>query len=708
MDLNMYNAITVEQACKAYGNKIVLDNFCMKVKKGSIYGLLGPSGCGKTVLLSCIVGLKNLDDGEIFINLPSFKENSEEHEIFQDISVSRVGYMPQDIALVGECTVRGIIFYFGRIVNMTDKLIEERYRELEKLLNLPPGGRLVKDCSGGEQRRISFAAALIHEPDLLILDEPTVGLDPLLRERIWDHLIKLTTTRHTTVIITTHYIEEAKQANTIGLMRNGKLLIEKSPEELLHQFNSQNFEDIFFQLCKMEKDLKTSPTSSFHDEHLEMVEIPLNTSQNQLITSTKSTNLLKSNDCQNCLSLRRTNALLIKNWRQFTGNTIGVLWVLGFPLLSLLSIFIAIGPTVQDIKVGIVNDENIYNLCNNYNISQTVIPTTDETDCGFTALSCRFIDELEDPMIDKIPMMELNQAKNEVVLGKLAGVIYIAQNFTNAFEERHNNIRDVEDLHTSEIQVYLDMSNSQIGGVLKMKLYKKYFEFQRGLMSDCGYNEKVSDLPMRLENPIYGQEEEDYTIFIVPGILLSLVFFMGTTMTATIILSDRMEGVWERSIVCGVTSAEILLGHFITQSILLIIQIGEMLVLTFLIYKIQFAGNMMILIILSILLGVCGMSFGFLISIVVDNHNMAHIASTGSIFPLCVLCGMIWPLEAQPIILQWFSKLLPCTLPILSFRNVMVKGWSIGNFDVYIGIIVEIIWLVLFVCFDLYVLRRKR
>lgn len=140
--------------------------------------------------------------------------------------------MPQDIALVDELTIKETIFYFGRIYGMNDDRIRERLKILQGLLELPPNDKMVVKLSGGQKRRVSFACALVHEPELVILDEPTVGLDPILREkyllckrviagielfyfRIWEFLVETTRTSKLAVIITTHYIEEARQANTV-------------------------------------------------------------------------------------------------------------------------------------------------------------------------------------------------------------------------------------------------------------------------------------------------------------------------------------------------------------------------------------------------------------------------------------------------------------------------------------------------------------
>lgn len=207
-------AVCVRRAYKRYGTKknpfVILDGLNMTVPKGTIYGLLGASGCGKTTLLSCIVGRKALNSGEIWVlgGHPGSRGSG--------VPGPRIGYMPQELALYGEFTIAETMKYFGWISNMTATKIDERLHFLLAFLHLPGADRYVKTLSGGQQRRVSLAAALLHEPELLILDEPTVGVDPLLRQNIWDHLVQITKNGSTTVIITTHYIDETRQAHLVS------------------------------------------------------------------------------------------------------------------------------------------------------------------------------------------------------------------------------------------------------------------------------------------------------------------------------------------------------------------------------------------------------------------------------------------------------------------------------------------------------------
>ncbi len=240
-------SIQVSELVRGYGQgktRIeVLEGLDMEVQSGSIYGLLGPSGCGKTTLLKIVLGRLGEEAGSVTVlgSAPGAAGSS--------VPGSDVGYAPQEIALYEDLSIRETLLFHGRLHGMSGARIAEREEWLISFLDLPPATRQVGKLSGGQKRRVSLAVALLHEPRLLLLDEPTVGVDPELRARIWEHLREVVQSG-TTVVITTHYIDEARQADRIGLMRGGVLLAEDSPQVVMDSQGAESLEQAFLSLCR--------------------------------------------------------------------------------------------------------------------------------------------------------------------------------------------------------------------------------------------------------------------------------------------------------------------------------------------------------------------------------------------------------------------------------------------------------------------------
>ena len=245
---NIENAVLFNEVKMSYGKGAkrvnVLRGINMKVPEGAIYALLGPSGCGKTTLCNCITGRNRPTSGRVSVF------NKTPGTPGSNIPGPIIGYMPQEISLFPDFSIEETLMYFSKLYRLDPNRAADRIDFLVDFLELPDKRRMVANLSGGQQRRVSLAAALIHSPPLLILDEPTVGVDPVLRQVIWDYLVLLSTKEQLSIIITTHYIEEARAANVCGLMRQGKLLVEESPDFLMEKFKSPTLEAVFLQLSK--------------------------------------------------------------------------------------------------------------------------------------------------------------------------------------------------------------------------------------------------------------------------------------------------------------------------------------------------------------------------------------------------------------------------------------------------------------------------
>lgn len=250
------DAVNFNDVKMAYGQgkkKVqVLRGVNMKVPKGAIYALLGPSGCGKTTLCNCITGRNNPTGGKVtvFGKIPGTSGSN--------IPGPIIGYMPQEISLFPDFTIEETLLFFSKLYRLERSRARDRIEFLVDFLELPDKKRMIANLSGGQQRRVSLAAALIHSPPLLILDEPTVGVDPVLRQVIWDYLVLLSTKEQLSIIITTHYIEEARAANVCGLMRQGRLLIEESPDFLMEKYKCPTLEAVFLQLSRASDGSKSS------------------------------------------------------------------------------------------------------------------------------------------------------------------------------------------------------------------------------------------------------------------------------------------------------------------------------------------------------------------------------------------------------------------------------------------------------------------
>ncbi|XP_054158297.1 ABC transporter G family member 20-like [Oppia nitens] len=160
-----------------------------------------------------------------------------------------VGYMPQEIALFNDFTIRQLFQYYGLIYQMNSQTINDCMNELKSMLQLAPLDQSVGTLSGGQQRLVSLAITLIHSPKLLLLDEPTVGVDSILRYRIWHYLDQLCHKNNTTVIITTHYTEEARRADSVAFIYNGNCLANQSPNKLIDTYRCSTLDDVYYKLC---------------------------------------------------------------------------------------------------------------------------------------------------------------------------------------------------------------------------------------------------------------------------------------------------------------------------------------------------------------------------------------------------------------------------------------------------------------------------
>ncbi len=218
-------AVSARGVTKSFGQQKVLDNLDLDIPAGVTYCLLGANGSGKTTFIRAIVQLLRLDGGELSV---LGRPVSEVDRIY-----SQIGYMTQHKALYPDLTVQENMEFYAGLYGLKKQRREERLDELLTMVDLSEHrSRLAGALSGGMYQRLSLACTLIHEPRLLLLDEPTVGVDPRLRQTFWEYFGRLTE-EGKTVLITTHLMDEAEKCQRVGYMRAGKMAADGTPEEIL-------------------------------------------------------------------------------------------------------------------------------------------------------------------------------------------------------------------------------------------------------------------------------------------------------------------------------------------------------------------------------------------------------------------------------------------------------------------------------------------
>lgn len=744
------NAVILKDVTKGYRIRTstfhVLKGLNLTVPQGTIYGLLGPSGCGKTTLLRCIVGRLSVNSGSVSVfGVPPDIYSS-------DSSKPKIGYMPQDFALNDELTVDETLKFYGRLTGMTGKQISEKSKFLVSFLNMSYHKKFCNKLSGGQKRRVSFAVALLHDPELLILDEPTVGVDPVLRQSIWDHLYTLVNTTNATVIITTHYIEEARMAHNVGLMLNGTLLAQSPPERLIHQHGCSTLEEVFLKLCLLKREPLEDPDENENENDT--------FKQDTQMTVAVNKNSVSKHELQP-LTTGEDNHKESRVWIEMTDKKTG-------------------GVQQSDGNVVLENGKPDTNYCNNLlvvpnsNLNCSGIKSLTDTDMtakvpveisGYSrrcieiprcnrlaALFMKnmlffvrhpgsvilefflpaaimiifalavgkplfglklgvvnhdtqdfgrlFLSSISNDTIVQVYYDDYDTAFQDAKEGLTWGVIYINANFTEAIISRftHAGLAENDTLEQGAVSVSMDLSNQQVSLVINGELLFGFQRFSKSILERLGINPLIGTIPFKFESrQVYGTLTTAFNQFLLPAFILCVTFFMAMGLTALSLIIERQSGCLERMLVTGVQSIELILSQLMAQIIVMLVQIFLMLVVVFAIFRFTCEGSYLLASILAILQGLCGMSLGMVISSFCEEQTTAIVLSLAIFFISIMLDGILWPLEGMPYFMRYTSLFLPQTYAVEAMRSIMNRGWGLAYLTVSAGVLITIAWASVFI-----------
>jgi len=235
--------ITARDLTRKFGNFTAVDHISFDVKKGEIFGFLGANGAGKTTAMRMLTGLLVPTEGEAKVS--GLDVYSEAEKIKK-----RIGYMSQKFSLYEDLTVRENIRLYAGIYGLSDLAIREKTDQLIKMLNMQDlKNKKIGSLPLGWKQKLAFSVALIHEPDVVFLDEPTGGVDPITRRQFWEQIYKVAD-GGTTVFVTTHYMDEAEYCDRVSIMVDGRIDALDTPLGLKQKFNANDIEEVFITLAR--------------------------------------------------------------------------------------------------------------------------------------------------------------------------------------------------------------------------------------------------------------------------------------------------------------------------------------------------------------------------------------------------------------------------------------------------------------------------
>lgn len=238
MEVNDNIAISVRNLTKMFGSFVAVDHISFDVRRGEIFGFLGANGAGKTTAMRMLCGLSYPTSGSGFVAGCDVTSQAEKIK-------RRIGYMSQKFSLYGDLTVMENLRLFATVYGMSDREIKDASAEIFRNLEMDNmRDTLVNDIPVGWRQKLSFAAATVHRPEIVFLDEPTGGVDPITRRKFWE-LIYKASSEGMTVFVTTHYLDEAEYCNRVSIMVDGRINALDTPQELKKKYNAATMDEVF-------------------------------------------------------------------------------------------------------------------------------------------------------------------------------------------------------------------------------------------------------------------------------------------------------------------------------------------------------------------------------------------------------------------------------------------------------------------------------
>lgn len=617
IDLNKYkeshfeNAESVIQAKNLtlkFDDFVAVNKVSFDIKRGEIFGFLGSNGCGKTTTMKMLTGLLQPTEGDILL----LGETPDTSNLSQR---THIGYMSQAFSLYEELTVEQNLVMHAQLFDLEKESAKKRIKYLSETLDISSVmDQKPEQLSLGVKQRLQLAVAVLHEPEILILDEPTSGVDPIARDKFWAYLLKLAREQGVTIFISTHFMNEAERCDRISLMHRGKVLDVGSPKELTDKQHSDSLEDAF--ICYLEKEMPPSPDDN---------------KNKGIIGFEKSSNTKR-------FSLKRLWAIARRETTELIRDPIRLVFALAGPLILMIAFGYGISFDVNHLKISVWDQDQSQE-------SRLLIENFEGS---------KYFDRVQDTNSEAEVARHLQSNEAGIVL-------HIPAKFGQKILRQQ----------TPEIAVYLDGAIPFRAETTHAYIRGIALDFSKRLQAltpNPHTHVSVVDMPVRFH---YNQSFKSVNS-IVPGVIMLMLALIPAMMTAVGIVKEKEYGSISNFHSTPISALEYLLGKQLPYVVVAYISFLLMSLVAWGIFGISVHGSYIALHFGVILYVMSTTAFGLLLSSFLKTQVAAIFASSIiTLIPALNLSGLLTPVSS----LDPGGKLIGTLFPASWFQKISLANF---------------------------------
>ncbi|EDZ97740.1 ABC transporter related [Burkholderia sp. H160] len=618
-------AIEAKDLTMRFGDFVAVDHVSFRIRRGEIFGFLGSNGCGKSTTMKMLTGLLPASDGKAWLF---------GHEVDpRDLDTRRrVGYMSQAFSLYSELTVRQNLVLHARLFHVPEAQIEARVTEMVERFALAEALDTLPDSLPlGVRQRLSLAVAMVHKPELLILDEPTSGVDPVARDNFWRLLIALAREDHVTIFISTHFMNEAGRCDRISLMHAGRVLVSDTPAAITQTRGAATLEEAFIAYLV---DAGAGTEASATGELAALGE-----------SATETTNAKTAHAQQHGFSFQRAYSYMWREALELRRDPVRATLALAGSLLLLFVMGFGISMDVEDLRFAVL-DHDQSTLSQNYDLNLT---------------GSRYF-------VERPPIANYAEMDRRLRSGELAVALEIPPGFA----------RDVARGRPVQIGVWIDGANPQRAETVR--------GYVLGMHQGWLLQQASQRLGVTVQAPVAVQTRFRYNPDVrslpamVPAVIPVLLLMMPAMLTALAVVREKELGSIINLYVTPVTRLEFLLGKQAPYVLLALLNFLLMTLLAVTLFGVPIKGSFLTLFAAAVLYSLCATAIGLLASTFTKSQIAAlFFTMIGTMVPSVQFAGLLTPVSSLEGAGRVIGQIYPASHMLTISRGVFNKALDFSD-----------------------------